>query len=77
MKVVPLTEMEGEEGSVCVVRGRAIQEMGLDMVSVRCPETSRGRDQEAAGYDSGSQQRSALEAQIGELSSYSLHSVSS
>ena len=42
-----------KEGSVCV-GARGVQEMGPDMASVRHPETSRGRDQEAVAYDSGS-----------------------
>ena len=33
---------------------KGLQEMGPDMVSVRCPETSGGSDQEAVAYDSGS-----------------------
>ena len=44
----------------------------MDMVSVRSPETSIGRDQEAVGFDSGPQQRSTSEAGIPEFSSYSL-----
>ena len=43
--------------------------MGLDVLSVTCPETSRGRDQEAVGCDCGSQERSAPEAGTGESSS--------
>ena len=46
--------------------------MGLDMLSMMCPETSRSRDQEVVGCDCGSQERSTLEAGIGELSLYSL-----
>ena len=42
------------------------------MLSVTCPETSRGRDQEAVRCDSGSQKRSTAETGIGELSSHSL-----
>ena len=58
-----------EEGSVCV-GGRGVQEMEPDMLSVRCPETSRGSDQEAVACDSVSLWRSALKAKIGDLSSY-------
>ena len=36
------------------VSGTEVQEVRLDMVSVRCTDSSRVRDQEAAGYDSGS-----------------------
>ena len=36
------------------VGARRVQEMGPEMVSVRRPETSRGRDPEAVAYDSGS-----------------------
>jgi len=32
-----------------------IEEVGLDLRSVTCPETSGGGDQEAGVYDSGSQ----------------------
>ena len=46
--------------------------MGLDMLSVTCPETSRSRDQEVVGCDCGFQERSVPEAGIRELSLYSL-----
>ena len=36
------------------VGARGVQGKGPDMVSVRRPETSRGRDPEAVAYDSGS-----------------------
>ena len=52
------------------VGGRVVQEMEPDMLSVRCPETSRGTDQEAVACDSVSLWRSALKARIGDLSSY-------
>ena len=51
---MPLTEM-GKMWKHQYVLWAEVQEVRLDMVSVRCPESSRGRDQEAAGYDSGSQ----------------------
>ena len=36
------------------VGARGVQGKGPDMASVKRPETSRGRDQEAVAYDSGS-----------------------
>ena len=53
MKVVPLTEIGKMRISVCW--GWGVEGVGLDMLSVMCSETSRSRDQEAVGYDCGSQ----------------------
>lgn len=72
---MPLSEMGKMRKDQCVLkvgaRG-AVQEIGLHMLSVRYPKTSRGTVQEIVGYDPGSQQRSAPEAGIGELSSHGL-----
>ena len=57
---MPLTEM-GKMWKGQSVSRAEVQEVRLDMVSVRCPESSRGRDLEAGGYDSGSLNRDQLQ----------------
>ena len=59
---MPLTEM-GKMWKGQSVSRAEVQEVRLDMVSVRCPESSRGRDLEAGGYDSGSLNRDQLQRQ--------------
>ena len=51
--MVPSTEMVDEEESVWGV-GWDVQVVGLGLVNVRCPETSRGKDQKSVGHNSGS-----------------------
>ena len=41
----------GKMGKGQCVLGVGVQEMGLDAMSVRCPERCRGRDWERDGHD--------------------------
>ena len=53
MKVLPSTDMGKMRKDQCV-GGRGVPVVGLDLVDVRCPQTSRGRDQKAVRHSSGS-----------------------
>ena len=53
MKVVPSTDLGKTRKDQCV-GGRGVPVVGLDLVDVRCPQTSRGRDKKAVRHNSGS-----------------------
>ena len=78
MKVVPLTEM-GKMRKISVCWGWGIKEMGLDMLSVTCPETSRSRDQEVVGCDCDPKRDQLRRQELGSCryTAYLLHSVCS